>query len=120
MECCALQEQSLDLNMRTFPKELRDFRRMVEERGAALRRLGFEDLVAAGNLPIEHVMVRKRHATIGIIVEIDSEGALRVVVQGFMPSRLFPWWKNVALDGFYVRPNGIVEAMPEKEYYEFD
>ena len=106
--------------MRTFPKALAEFRRMVEARGAELRSLSHQDLLEAGNRPVEHLVVQGRRARISIIVQSRADGALRVVVQGFMPGRLFFFVMNVALDGFYKLPDGSVEPMPDRELYEFD
>ena len=107
--------------MRTFPKELAEFRELVNARGATLRELSSEELVAAAERPTETVVVQGRQATVSIIVQPQSSGSLRVVVQGFMPARI-AWLgvSSVALDGFYKRPDGAVEAMPDEEFYEFD
>lgn len=48
------------------------------------------------------------------------DGSLRVVVQGFMQAKWLPGLKGVALDGFYNRPAGTIEPMPDKEFYGFD
>jgi hypothetical protein len=100
-------------------KLTREFRQLIDARGAALRQLSRQELVDAGKQPTENVTVQGRHATISIIVEPAGDD-LRVVVQGFMPARLLPRISNVALDGFYKRANGQVEPMPEREFYEFD
>jgi hypothetical protein len=92
---------------------------MVDERGARLRQLSYEALKALAAAPVEHVMVRSRPATIGIIVLPAADGAIRIVVQGFMKGRLLPG-SNVALDGFYKHPDGSVSAMPDEEFNEFD
>ncbi len=104
--------------MRTFPKELAEFRRIIEERGTSLRLLPHEKL-AISKYPTEHIKVNQRGATIDVIIQTMSDGALRVVVQGFMEHRIFPG-KSVALDGFYKMPDSSVKAMPDKEFYEFD
>jgi hypothetical protein len=104
--------------MRTFPKELSKFQDMVNERGAALRKLTVEELKPMGSLPIEHVMVKERRATIGIIVQPVQRGGIRVVVQGFMKAKLLG--QNVALDGFYKYPDGTVAPMPDEELCWFD
>jgi hypothetical protein len=88
--------------MRTFPKALLKFQAIVNERGAALPALPFEELVRRGEAPIEHVTVESRPATIGIIVQPLASGGIRVVVQGFMKAKLVG--QNVALDGFYKYP----------------
>jgi hypothetical protein len=53
-------------------------------------------------------------------VEPKDDGSLRVVVQGFMPSKWLSLVSSVALDGFYQRPAGTIEPMPDEEFYEFD
>ena len=105
--------------MRTFPKSLATFRKIVDERGERLRKLGFEELKHLNAPPSEHLTVESRPATISIIVQPRSEGALRVVVQGFMKAR-FLSGKHVALDGFYKYPDESVGSMPDEEFYEFD
>ena len=109
--------------MRTFPKELAEFRRQVEARGAAMRQLSREELVRAGNQPIEHLLVQGRPATIGIIVQNRADGSLLVVVQGFMPCRLFgllPFGSSVALDGFYKYSDGSTDPMSYEDERRFD
>jgi hypothetical protein len=104
--------------VRTFPKALSTFRDIVNERGARLRKLPFEELARLGETPIEHLSVESRPATIGIIVEPLPSGGIRVVVQGFMKAKLLG--QSVALDGFYKNPDGTVAPMPNEEFYEFD
>ena len=70
--------------------------------------------------PIEDLQVQGRPATIAIIVESQSDGSILVVVQGFMPGRWLGIWTNVALDGFYKRPDGRVDSAPESELHKFD
>jgi hypothetical protein len=110
--------------MRTFPKSLGAFRRIVNERGDELREASFEELKRLIKpLPegqVEHLTFDSRPATIGILVEPKPDGTLRVVVQGFMNSRLVPLVKHVALDGFYKHPDETVTTMPNAEFYEFD
>ena len=105
--------------MRTFPRALATFRRIVEERGAHLRNLTFEALQASASLPIEHLSVDSRPATIALIVEPHGDDTLRVVVQGFMDARLIPG-QHVALDGFYKRRDGTVAPMPDNEFHDYD
>jgi hypothetical protein len=90
----------------------------VNDRGAQLRKLQFEELARLGETPIEKVSVESRPATIGIIVQPLTGGGIRVVVQGFMKARLIG--QNVALDGFYKYPDGTVATMPDEDFYEFD
>jgi hypothetical protein len=106
--------------MNLAPKAVVEFRRMVNERGASLRALSRDELLAAGEWPVETIEFQDRPATVGVIVETREDGSLRVVVQGFISARLAPGWKHVALDGFYKRPSGAVEPMPDREFYEFD
>jgi len=103
--------------MRTFPKELSKFREIVNERGERLRKLPFEELKRLNESPIEHLMVKSRPATIGIIVQPLPGGGVRVVVQGFMKAKLFG--QNVALDGFYKYSDETVAPMPSEEFYQF-
>jgi len=104
--------------MRTFPKSLATFRKIVDGRGERLRKLSLEELKNLSGA-IEEVAVESRPATIGIIVQPRPDGSFRVVVQGFMKARFFGG-KHVALDGFYKHLNGTVSAMPDEEFYEFD
>jgi len=109
--------------MRTFPKSLAVLRRIVNERGEKLRQLDYVELrkrpKPLEDGEVEHLTVDSRPATIGIIVEPKPDGALRVVVQGFMNARFVPLLKHVALDGFYKHPNQSVTQMPDAEFYEF-
>ena len=105
--------------MRTFPKSLATFRKMVEERGELLRKLTQEELKKLAAQPREQLIFDSRPTTIGIIVESKPDGNLRVVIQGFMKARFIPG-KHVALDGFYKHPDGTVSPMPNEEFYEFD
>lgn len=104
--------------MRTFPKALAAFQKVVRERGEELRNLGFDELKQVGSGPTEHVMIQSHPATISVIV-LQTGGDLRVVVQGFMESRFLPG-KHVAADGFYKHPDGSVTPMAGEELYEFD
>ena len=105
--------------MRTFPKSLATFRKIVDERGERLRKLTQEELKKLAGEPSEQLIVESRPATIGIIVQSQPDGTLRVVIQGFMKARFIPG-KHVALDGFYKHPDGTVSTMPNEEFYEFD
>jgi len=105
--------------MRTFPKSLATFRKIVDERGERLRKLAQEELKKLAAEPSEQLIVESRPATIGIIVQSQPDGTLRVVIQGFMKARFIPG-KHVALDGFYKHPDGTVSTMPNEEFYEFD
>ena len=105
--------------MRTFPKSLAAFRKIVNERGEQLRKMTQEELRRLAAEPCEQVIVESRPATIGIIVQPKSNGTLRVVIQGFMKARFIPG-KHVALDGFYKHSDGSVTRMPDEEFYEFD
>ena len=105
--------------MRTFPKSLATFRKIVDERGEKLRRMTQEELKRLADGPREQLIVDSRPATIGIIVQPKSNEVLRVVIQGFMKARFIPG-KHVALDGFYKHADGTVSAMPDEEFYEFD
>jgi hypothetical protein len=105
--------------MRTFPKSLATFRTIVDERGERLRKLTQEELKKLAAEPVEQLIVESRPATIGIIVQPQPDGDLRVVVQGFVKARFMPG-KHVALDGFYKHSDGTVSTMPDEEFYEFD
>jgi hypothetical protein len=108
--------------MRTFPKSLAAFRKIVNEKGQRLRQLTFDDLkqlirpLEKGT--VEHLTVDSRPATIGIIVEATGDGVLRVVVQGFMKGRFLG--NSVALDGFYKYSDGSMSPMPDDEFRRFD
>jgi hypothetical protein len=104
--------------MRTFPKSLATFRRIVDKRGEELRALTWEEIKARALEPMEHIEVESRPATISVIAEPVGE-QLRVVVQGFMKHKLFPG-SSVALDGFYKHRDGHVTPMPHEEFYRYD
>jgi hypothetical protein len=105
--------------MRTFPRQLAEFRRLIHARGAALRHLSAGELLAAGAGATEHIEVQGRRATISIIVQTAGNGSLRVVVQGCMKARFPLPGSSVALDGFYKLPDGAIVPMPEEEFYGF-
>lgn len=104
--------------MRTFPKCLSTFQRIIKERGERLRNMDFEQLSQLNAQPDEHLTIESRPATISVIVQPKPDGGLRIVVRGFMKSRF--WGKDVAMDGFYKHPDGRVTPMPDEEFYEFD
>jgi hypothetical protein len=103
--------------MRTFPKSLTTFRKIVSERGERLRKLSLEEIKKVRDYPSEELVVDSRPATIGIILQPKSDGSFRVVVQGFMKARFIG--KHVAMDGFYKHPDESISAMPDTEFYEF-
>ncbi len=105
--------------MRTFPKSLAAFREIVEERGKQLRALSQEELKQLASKPPEHITVESRQATVGIIVQQRPDGALLVVIQGFMKAHFVPG-KHVALDGFCKHSDGTTSEMPDEEFYKFD
>jgi len=105
--------------MRTFPKSLATFRKIIDERGDQLRKLTQEELKKLAAEPPEQLIFDSRPATIGIIVQSRANGNLRVVIQGFMKARFVPG-KHVALDGFIKHPGGTVSPMPDEEFYKFD
>ena len=105
--------------MRTFPKSLATFRKVVNERGEQLRKLTREELKKLAAEPVEQLVVESRPATIGIMVQSKPDGTLRVVIRGFMKARFIPG-EHVALDGFYKHPDGTVSTMPSEEFDEFD
>jgi hypothetical protein len=105
--------------VRTLPRALASFRKVVEERGARLRGLSFGELQRAADTPTEKLTVDSRAATISVIVESCDGDKLRVVVQGFMKARFLPG-KHVALDGFYKHRDGTVSPMRDDEFYGYD
>jgi len=102
-----------------FLRAVKEFRAIVNARGERLRRLSIDELVDLSGMPIENVTVQSRSATIGIILEPQPNGSMRVVVQGFMNAR-FLLGASVALDGFYKHPDGTVSPMPDREFYWYD
>jgi hypothetical protein len=107
------------LPMRTFPKSLATFRKIICDRGEQLRKLSQEELKKLAAERPEQLIFDSRPTTIGIIVQSNPDGSIRVVIRGFMKAR-FILGKHVALDGFYKYPDGSVSEMPDKEFYEFD
>jgi hypothetical protein len=105
--------------MRTFPKSLATFRKIINERGEQLRKLTQEELKKLAAERPEQLIFDSRPATIGIIVQSKPDSTLRVVIQGFLKAR-FILGKHVALDGFDKHPDGTVSAMRDEEFYEFD
>lgn len=105
--------------MRTFPKSLAAFRKLICERGEQLRKLSLEQLKKVAADPPEQLTFDSRPTTIGIIAQLQPDGSLRVVIQGFMKARFIPG-RHLALDGFYKHPDGTVSPMPDNEFHEFD
>jgi len=95
------------------------FRRQVEERGAFLRQLSADDLLARVNTPTETLRFGWSTATISLVIEQREPGLVRVIIQGFLR---FPSWSpaaKVALDGFYKLADGTVRGVPDPEFYDF-
>ena len=106
--------------MRIFPKAPKAasrFREMVNERGNQLRLLPFAQLARLSE-PTEHLTVDLRPAKISVIVQPQPSGGVRVVVQGFVRTRLIGW--HVALHGFYKYPDETIAEMADEEFYDFD
>jgi hypothetical protein len=101
-----------------FLRAVKEFRMIVNARGERLRTLSFGELAALDE-PVEHLSVQYRRASIAIILELQPNGSMRVVVQGFMQPR-FLLSTHVALDGFYKNPDGTIDPMPEREFYWYD
>ncbi len=104
--------------MRTFPKSLAEFRKLVERRCDVLRQLDYNQLRERNDASVEELIFDSRSASITTIVEHMPDNLLRIVVQGFMDGRFIG--KHVALDGFYKNPDGSLGQMPDEEFYEFD
>lgn len=97
----------------------RDFLQLVNARGASLRRRSFTDLIAL-NEPTENLTLAGRNGSISIIVEPQSSVCVKIVVQGFLDSRLFASWKTVALHGFYMDASGTISEMENHEFWDYD
>ena len=104
--------------MRTFPKSLAAFRKIINERGSRLREIAFDDLRQMTAVPVETVTVGSHSAKIAVIVEMRQNDRLRVVIQGFLKASFLPG-DHIALDGFYKLPDQTVTAMPREEFYDF-
>jgi len=65
--------------MRTFPKSLAAFRKLVEERGQRLRSLTSEELQRLAAKPSEQLTFDSRPA-IAVIVQPGPDGSFRVVI----------------------------------------
>jgi len=104
--------------MRTFPKALGAFRKIVEQRGQQLRERSFAELKELAAQPAERITVESRPASVGIIARPLPSGGLQIVVQGFLEHRLFPG-KSVAVDGFYKYPDETTAPMSPEDFWEF-
>lgn len=98
------------------------FQKLVDERGKDLRSKSLAELLDLQDAPVEEVEIDGRAGTIGLIVQEESAGSLRVIVQGFLSTKWFPWLgiKNVALDGFRMDSDGTLSALRDEEFNEFD
>ena len=106
--------------MKTIPRSLEMFRKILNARGHELRDLSYHEIEQLQDSPIEHLVIDSRPATIATIVQLMPDASLRVLLQGFMNARLFTILKHVALDGFYKYPDGTVKPLPDNEFYDFD
>jgi hypothetical protein len=99
-----------------------EFQELVDERGRGLRSKSRAELLDLQYLPTEKVEINGQRGTISLIVEEETEGSLRVVVQGFLDTKSFPriGVKHVALDGFRMDPNGNLSELRDEEFNEFD
>ena len=79
-----------------------EFQKLVDERCGSLRVKSRAELLKLQDCPTENVEIEGRNGTIDLIVEEESEGSLRHVIQGFLKTKWLPWIgvKHVALDGF--------------------
>jgi hypothetical protein len=93
--------------VRTFPKALAAFRKIVEERGKSLRQMRFSELSQLNGAG-EHLIVESRPATIGIIVLPLPSGGLQVVVQGFLEHRFMPG-KSVAMASLNIQTKPVLQ-----------
>ena len=105
--------------VRTFPRALGAFRKVVEQRGQSLRERTFAELKEVAKEPVERITVEDRSATIGILMFPMPSGALQIVIQGFLSHHFFPG-KSVALDGFYKYPDETVAPMSPEDFWKFD
>ena len=96
-----------------------EFRQLVQLRGQELRSRRFDQLVGFPTSESEEVAVGSRSGRITVNVEPQPDGKLRVVVQGFMKTRIHIG-SHVALDGFYKHPDGMVSPMADDEFYGYD
>ena len=99
-----------------------EFQKLVDERGRVFRMKTYEELLTTRDIAIEEVQVERQAGTIAIIVEEESEGSLRVIVQGFLNTKWFPRLgiKLVALDGFRMNADATVSELRDEEFNEFD
>ncbi len=114
-----LQEKRWTCPMRTFPRALAKFRRIVDERGRRLRQKTFAQLKQLANESSERITVESRSATIETIVLPLASGGLQVVARGFLEHRLMPG-KSVAMDGFCKHPDETITPMTDREFRDFD
>ena len=98
--------------------ELKQFRRMVNERGERLRKLPFQTLKQTILEP-ERITIGRRQGTIAVIVDSRLSGGVIVVVQGFMDGRLLPFLKDVALDGFYKYPDETIAPLTQQDMWDY-
>jgi hypothetical protein len=94
------------------------FRRAVLQRGAALRRLSPEELLARAGTTTDSVRFGWSTATMTSLIEESEKGSVRVIVKGLMRH---PWWSAqtyVACDGFFKSQDGTVREDAELEARE--
>ncbi len=103
-------------------KAIEEFQKLVDENGIVLRTKSRSALLRLKDAPIEEVNLQGQAGTIAFIVEEEPEGSLRIVVQGFLDTKLLSsvGIKHVALDGFRMNADNSLSSLRDEEYREFD
>ena len=87
---------------------------LIQDRLRTLRELPYSELLTLGADAGEDLVIDGREAGIAVFVERQSNGAVRVVVQG-MVEGFFPFIRWGGADGFYKLPGGSVTSMTREE-----
>lgn len=82
-----------------MPSARREFQRLVDDRGAALRLLPFGSLLSLDE-PTATVVVKGRMGRIDVLVERTEDERVLVVLKGLLDGRFFKSVKAVAMHGF--------------------
>ena len=98
------------------------FQKRVEEHCIMLRTKSRSELLGLNDAPVEEVDLGGQAGTIAFILEEETKGSLRIVVQGFLDTKLLPsiGVKHVALDGFRMNADDTLSPLRDEEFYEFD
>lgn len=103
--------------MRIFTKMGRELETLVENRCGALRAHRYQQLVGLPKIAKEQINIGSRQGCIAIAVEPQTNGSLRIIVQGWTESEWFV--SQCRLKGFYKFPGESMTPLSKDDEYDF-